>query len=90
MHYQPLFFGFCLCLAHVSGSQVNIMAMLRCVTNAHKTLEFYLLAFKPVETNSAVQNGNGPAATPEEAYFAEAFDANTLDRFGFGNSLTTS
>jgi len=49
-----------------------------------------LLAFKPVETNSAVQNGNGPAATPEEAYFAEAFDANTLDRFGFGNSLTTS
>ncbi|XP_056091165.1 calnexin [Rhinichthys klamathensis goyatoka] len=46
MRCQPLFFGFCLCFAHISGSQ----------------------------------NANRPVATPEEAYFAEAFDANTLDR----------
>ncbi|XP_077091708.1 calnexin [Siphateles boraxobius] len=46
MRCQPLFFCFCLCFAHISGSR----------------------------------NSNRPVATPEEVYFAEPFDANTLDR----------
>ncbi|KAK7138389.1 hypothetical protein R3I94_013874 [Phoxinus phoxinus] len=46
MRCPALFFGFCLCFAHTSGSQ----------------------------------SANGAAATPEEVYFAEPFDANALDR----------
>ncbi|XP_048035609.1 calnexin [Megalobrama amblycephala] len=46
MRYHPLFFGFCLCFVHISGSQN---------------------AFRPV-------------AIPDEAYFAEPFDARSLDR----------
>ncbi|CAM4609625.1 unnamed protein product [Leuciscus chuanchicus] len=46
MGCQPLFYGLCLCFAHISGSQ----------------------------------KANTPVATPEEVYFAEAFDANALDR----------
>lgn len=51
------------------------------VTRIHiKSLVTAAFAFKPVQTNFAIQNAFRPVAIPDEAYFAEPFDARSLDR----------